>query len=50
MYYANQPHSAQRFLFKMETICDYLAAGRIDKDYQRVIIDSIVTRKNTPKK
>ncbi|MDA3883923.1 MAG: hypothetical protein PF481_11640, partial [Bacteroidales bacterium] len=33
---------AQRFLYKMETISYHLAAGRIDKDVLREIIDSIV--------
>ncbi len=34
--------AAQRFLFKMETISYHLAAGRIDKDFLRDIIDSII--------
>ncbi|HBL78053.1 MAG: death-on-curing protein [Bacteroidetes bacterium GWF2_42_66] len=34
--------AAQRFLFKMETISYHLAAGRIEKNFLREIIDSIV--------
>jgi len=34
--------AAQRFLYKMETISYHLAAGRIDKDFLREIIDSLV--------
>ncbi len=34
--------AATRFLYKMETISYHLAAGRIDKDFLREIIDSIV--------
>lgn len=34
--------AAQRFLFKTETISYHLAAGRIDKDFLKDIIDSIV--------
>lgn len=34
--------AAQRFLFKMETISYHLAAGRINKDFLRDIIDSII--------
>ena len=34
--------AAQRFLFKMETISYHLAAGRIDKDFLRDIIYSII--------
>lgn len=33
--------AAQRFLYKMETISYHLAAGRIDKDFLREIIDSL---------
>ena len=34
--------AAQRFLYKMETISYHLAAGRIEKDFLREIIDSLV--------
>lgn len=34
--------AAQRFLFKMETISYHLAAGRIEKDFLKEIIDSII--------
>ncbi|MFV0390292.1 MAG: type II toxin-antitoxin system death-on-curing family toxin [Paludibacteraceae bacterium] len=34
--------AAQRFLYKMETISYHLAAGRINKDFLRKIVDSIV--------
>lgn len=34
--------TAQRFLFKMETISYHLAAGRIDKVFLREIIDSLI--------
>lgn len=34
--------AAQRFLFKMETISYHLAAGRIDKDFLKIIIDSVI--------
>lgn len=34
--------AAQRFLYKMETISYHLAAGRIEKDFLKEIIDSIV--------
>lgn len=34
--------AAQRFLYKMETISYHLAAGRIEKDFLRDIIDSLV--------
>lgn len=34
--------AAQRFLFKMEAISYHLAAGRIDKDFLKDIINSIV--------
>lgn len=34
--------AAQRFIFKMEIVSLHLAAGRIDKDFLRKLIDSIV--------
>lgn len=34
--------AAQRFLYKMETISYHLAAGRIEKEFLRDIIDSLV--------
>jgi len=34
--------AAQRFLYKMETISYHVAAGRIDKEFLKEIIDSIV--------
>lgn len=34
--------AAQRFLYKMETISYHLAAGRIEKEFLRDIIDSMV--------
>ncbi len=34
--------AAHRFLYKMETISYHLAAGRIEKEFLRDIIDSIV--------
>jgi len=38
--------AAQRFLFKMETISYHLAAGRIDKDFLRDIVDSIIYKED----
>jgi death-on-curing protein len=34
--------AAQRFLYKMETISYHLAAGRIEKEFLRDIIESLV--------
>ncbi len=34
--------AAQRFLYKMETISYHLAAGRIDKEFLREIIESLI--------
>lgn len=34
--------AAQRFIFKMEIVSLHLAAGRIDKDFLRKLIESIV--------
>lgn len=38
--------AAQRFLFKMETISYHLAAGRIEKDFLRDIIESIIYKED----
>lgn len=35
-------YAAQRFLYKMEVISYHVAAGRIEKEFLRDIIDSIV--------
>ncbi len=34
--------AAQRFLYKMETISYHLAAGRIEKEFLQVIIESLI--------
>ena len=38
--------AAQRFIFKMETISYHLAAGRIEKDFLRDIIESIIYKED----
>lgn len=38
--------AAQRFLYKMETISYHLAAGRIEKEFLRDIIESLVYKED----